>query len=170
MARTKGKVAEREVAALMQTWWTQIEPEARFVRTPMSGGWGAPAVRTEFRASGDLMTTSSIFPFTVEVKRREGWNMKWFAAGKMSPVWGWWRQSQVQAKELGKEPMLWFRRNRQPWLVLISLGYMLTRKRLPQPFLRWTHEELGGIDIGYRVPVCFYAETLLSMHPRRFLL
>lgn len=117
--RQKGAGAEREVAKLLEGWWASLEPGVRFVRVPLSGGWGTPALRPDFQASGDLATTARRFPWTVEVKRREGWSLKEFLAGRRSPVWGWWAQAERQAGECGKEPMLWFRANRQPWRVLV---------------------------------------------------
>src|SRR4051812_33410532 len=99
-SRAKGNVAEREVAGLLKVWWLPVEPDAEFIRTPLSGGWGGPKLRGEFRASGDLMTTAKRFPFVVEVKRREAWVMKNVLKGQPSPVWGWWRQAQVAALEL----------------------------------------------------------------------
>ena len=41
-SRQKGCVAEREVAALLERWWSQLEPGCRFVRTPSSGNPSVP--------------------------------------------------------------------------------------------------------------------------------
>ncbi|MCH7846220.1 MAG: DUF91 domain-containing protein [Acidobacteria bacterium] len=70
MSRNKGNKGEREVVKMLQPWWQKIERSCAFVRTPVSGGWGGPSLRSEFRASGDLMTTAKLWPFAVEVKRR----------------------------------------------------------------------------------------------------
>jgi hypothetical protein len=121
--RVKGSRAEREFAAMLELWWRDVEPGCRFVRTPLSGGWGGPQVRAGFRASGDLMTTAQKFPFTVEVKRREI-SYREFLAGRASPVWGWWVQAQGQAREQGSEPMLVFRTNNSPWRMLLRARYV----------------------------------------------
>lgn len=127
--REKGAVAERECAATLQEWWRQLEPEARFVRTPGSGGWhgkeGAD-VRASFRASGDVMTTAERFPFGVEVKHREDWSeASWWKAPKYalkSPVMEWWEQARVAADELKAAPLLLFRRNRSDWYALLPFS------------------------------------------------
>lgn len=117
--RQKGSKAERELAKLLEGWWRELEPEAVFVRTPLSGGWGGPTQRAGFRASGDVMTTSDTFPFTVEGKRREGWNVDWFLLGRRSPVWKWWVQAEGQAEEQGGHSLLWVRKNGMHWHVIM---------------------------------------------------
>lgn len=117
--RVKGSVAEREVAALLAAWWRPLEPSTEFVRTPLSGGWSSPTVRGGFRASGDIMTTSPTFPFTVEVKRRESFAWATLLAGRASPVWGWWAQATKAAREQGGHPMLWLKRNGERWRVAL---------------------------------------------------
>ena len=119
MAREKGKIAEREVAALLERWWRLLEPDCRFVRTPQSGGWHGADVRAEFRAAGDIMTTAARFPWCIEVKRREGWAWTPLLAGKASPIWKWWEQTCRDATVVSLLPMLWFRHNREPWTILL---------------------------------------------------
>lgn len=114
----KGPRGEIEVAKLLKKWWAPIEPTARFKRTPLSGGWGDADTRGGFKVAGDICTTAKRWPFTVEVKRREGWKFGTFSAGRRSPIWGWWRQCIEQAAEEDRTPLLWVRKNRQPWLVL----------------------------------------------------
>lgn len=116
--RAKGSVAEREIAKMLGTWWGQIEESVVFVRTPLSGGWGGPQLRAGFQASGDVMTTSIRFPWSVEVKRREGWVWKSLLNSRPSPVWGWWKQAEGQALEMGKEPLMFFRHNKERWHVM----------------------------------------------------
>lgn len=115
-SRDKGKKAERDVCKLLASWWGRVEPGCKFVPTPMSGGMRS--IRGEMKIAGDLMTTAQAFPYTVEVKRREGWSRDHFLKGARSPVWGWWKQVCVAAGEEGRAPMLWARRNREEWLVL----------------------------------------------------
>lgn len=118
-SRPKGSKAEIEIARDLQGWWSQLEPGCLFTRTPLSGGWGKPQHREGFKAGGDLMTTAERFSFAVEVKRREGWAWSTLAAGKASPVWGWWRQACQAADEMKNHPLLIFRKNRHPWFVFI---------------------------------------------------
>jgi hypothetical protein len=116
--REKGSKAEREVARMLEVWWQPVEL-ARFVRTPMSGGWGDPRVRAQFKACGDVSTTASSFPFVVEVKRRERWSMRTLLGGQQSPVWSWWGQCQAAAREQGGEPLMLLRRSKMPWLAFL---------------------------------------------------
>jgi hypothetical protein len=103
---------------MLEAWWGQLEPDAKFARVPLSGGWGDPQLRAGFQASGDVMTTSPRFPWSVEVKRREGWVWKNLIASKKSPVWKWWRQAEGQALEMGKEPLMFFRHNNERWHIM----------------------------------------------------
>jgi hypothetical protein len=178
----KGKIAEREVAKLIGAWWSSLEPEARFVRTPQSGGWHGAEVRTEFRASGDLMTTAKRFPFTVEVKRREAWSHEVFLAGKASPVWDWWRQAQGQARELSAEPALFFRQNRAPvhlfkgerapvWNVMLREEYVDVIYPPAVGVTRWSHEgPILACNFGEHWPALVSSETLFNIPPFVFAL
>lgn len=69
--RRKGAEFERWVAKQLARWWASVEPDAQFVRTPLSGGWSTPAARAGFRACGDVMTTAKRFPFAVEAKANQ---------------------------------------------------------------------------------------------------
>jgi len=171
-SRQKGNVAEREVAKLLTTWWKQAESETQFIRTPLSGGWSNAEVRGEFKASGDLMTTAQHFPFCVEVKRREAWNLDRVNAGLKSPVWSWWRQAQTQANEQCTDektvhPMLWLRQSRMPWLVMLPQWLVLTHFFNPSTcFACITPKK--GVDVGAFEPMLVSASHLLSLDPCRF--
>lgn len=174
--RQKGASAEREVAAKLQSWWEQLEPGCRFVRTPASGGWGAgAAVRKDFATSGDLMTTAKLFPFCVEVKRREGWSDEVLFGTKLvnargerlqseSPVWAWWRQAQAAAREQGAVPLLAFRRSHQPWRVIVPLAWWREHefadwRASVEWAMRWPSSR------GLR-PVCHYLDQFTGIHPK----
>lgn len=172
--RQKGSRCEREVAGIIQTWWSQLEPNCEMVRTPLSGGWGNAKVRGEFKASGDLMTTAKRFPFVVEVKAREGWSLKNMMNGKRSPVWGWWRQSITAAQEQeGGIPMLWVtqKANRKPgqtsfpWLVIAPAAWVAARTLLA-PDVTFPSPSLLGVNYGGHRPVLYFADRLISMHPK----
>ena len=169
--RKKGKVAEREVAALIQEWWRLHEATSNFVRTPMSGGWvTGTTAREGFQMAADLMTDSHVFPFSVEIKRREGWSFERFRDGKPSPVRGWWQQTRTEARTNKRVPMLWLRKSRQPWLVI-----------LPEAFsVACWEQERARADARGLPPVpwlcmlwgdalCFKAEDLLARPPDYYL-
>jgi hypothetical protein len=168
--RTKGKVAEREVVGIIQAWWRQLEPKSVFLRTPMSGGWQFGNARENFKTAADIMTDSQYFPFSVEVKRREGFAWKNFVSGKQSPVMNWWAQAREQARESKRVAMLWFRKSHMPWHILLPEAYCVQL---------WDKERNIGQPPKLTAPVwefaiwdnalCFQAETLLKHPPRYFL-
>lgn len=182
--RVKGKAAEREVAAVVQTWWRQHEPAATFVRTPMSGGWvTGTSGREGFEMAADLMTTSKIFPFSIEIKRREGWSLERLKKGaNKSPVKGWWTQTRTEARSNGRVPMLWFRQSRMPWLVLLPDAFVVACWDRHRAQKREENRRIGFVGpYGHGLPpipwlftlwgeaLCFNATDLLSYPPSYFL-
>lgn len=159
----KGNDAEREVAALLQEWWRQLEPVATFVRTPRSGGWLAG--RDLFDARGDLMVKEAPrFPWCVEVKRRERWSLLFFEQGRRCPVWQWWGQACADARQAGKDPMLWVRQNRRPWIVVVPalLGSALPR------MADFAWENVLPLPVEALHPRAFWVDKFLGIHPRRW--
>jgi hypothetical protein len=155
-SRRKGKAGEREVARLLEEWWGKVEAGVKFRSTPLSGGFSSPDVRGAFEISGDLMTTALTFPYTIEVKHRESWSLKNLETGRKSPVWGWWNQCQVAAAEEEKIPMLWFRKNRMPWRIIVP------EYNAPldvECSIAW--KEDFSFDVGAH-PVCFMASDFLK--------
>jgi hypothetical protein len=167
--RIKGKTAEREVVHILQNWWRKHEPDAEFVRTPMSGGWShGTTAREGFRSAADIMTTSEIFPFSVEIKRREGWSFERLRDGKKSPVLGWWRQTRSEARDNKQVPMLWVRRSRMPWQVILPDAFVVacwereregTRKL---PVLAWSYRPFPDA-------LAFEAASILKYPPDYFI-
>lgn len=171
MGNQKGSKGEREVSKLLLAWWEQYEPtvgdkKLRFVRTPLSGGW---LHADGFNACGDIMTNSLHFPFSVEVKRRETWSMKRFLDGKPSPVWSWWLQCQADARSARREPMLWFRQNRKPWMVLLRKDYASGLQGIDPPGAVWSDRLRMHVDCE-EVPVLYLARTILGHSPSVFAL
>jgi hypothetical protein len=159
--RAKGKIAEREVCRLLEAWWGQLETGCKFKPTPMSGGWSSPDVREAFHTSGDLVTTAEKFPFCIEVKRRESFSWENLTAGKASPVLGWWDQAVRQAAEMGSCPMLVFRRNREPWWVVLPYGYVFAHANL-------IHANLETFLINNGFETAARLDLLLRLPPEQF--
>lgn len=170
MGNDKGNKGEREVAGLLKGWWTLVEPEGpdgdplEFVRTPLSGGWEFGAT---FKACGDIMTNAVQFPFSVEVKREERWNLQRLLDGRSSPVWKFWRQCQRDAHKVGREPMLWFRQNRNPWLVMVRARYASSVAGAPAPDVVWPGGLRYQVDCQ-AVPVMYLGSRLLEVDPSVF--
>lgn len=162
-SKQKGSAAEREVAKICQVWWQRIEPGCEFVRTPLSGGWSTPKLRGEFKAAGDLMTTARRWPFTTEIKRREAWSMRPLVAGRTSPVWAWWGQVLTAAAEEDRRPLLWFRHNREPWLVMVHDA--VTKGLGLEPVIEWP--DLLALNVPGALPVVYRAADLIQVDPER---
>lgn len=163
--RAKGKAAEREVAGLCAAWWSAVEPGCQFASTPGSGGWSTAKMRAAFNVAGDLSTTAKRWPFTVEVKRREGWRDGPLLAGKASPVWGWWAQACKAAAEEQRWPMLWLRRSREPWRV------MLPRYVVKIPAIVWSRYPTGILRAPgdrFLFPALVEWEALRGLDPAAF--
>lgn len=122
-SRVKGSRAELDVAGMFSRWCSEVVR-----RTPQSGGWSS----ARFGVTADLVCPNKAFPFHVEVKHREGWVLDDLVTGDRrehdKSIVQWWKQCvescpkfrQVgSATELAKEPLLVFRRNRQPWLAMM---------------------------------------------------
>lgn len=164
--RRKGNAAELQVAQHVQFWWRRLElsdqatpdgEQAEFIRTPQSGGWSTRRVRGNYRVAGDISSTSDSWPFTVEVKRREAWTLTNLVAGRASPVWDWWEQTAKAAVEESGIPMLWLRRNKMPWMVLLP-------EDIAAPILG-----IASADIywAYRAPITRLHST--GVHPIGYL-
>lgn len=175
--RAKGSRGELEVAHIIMTWWAKLEPAARFIRTPLSGGWQHDSqAASHYNACGDIMTTAAFFPFCVEVKWREAWSVDRFLDGRQCPPWGWWRQTvQAAAKQTRGVPMMWMRRNRVPgrnskfpWLVLVP-GTFVREHALSEPDVVWDPAALALTGIGYEhvLPVGYVFDRFIEMSPHR---
>lgn len=122
-SRVKGNRAELDVAEAFSRWCGEVVR-----RTPGSGGWS----NAKFGVTADLVCANKAFPFHVEVKHREGWVLDDLVTGARrdhdKSIRQWWVQcvkscpterGAVQGRVLSKEPLLVFRRNRQPWLAML---------------------------------------------------
>ena len=110
--RAKGARGEREVAGILKTWWG-----SDFARTPSSGGFKTKRFRDDWNAEGDVVTPDTTFPFSVEIKHREGWTLDHVLTSPASPIWDWWNQAISQGGD-SKIPLLIFKRNFMPWMFL----------------------------------------------------
>lgn len=167
MPGQKGNGGEREVSKLLQDWWQTEFPAVTFARTPQSGGWVKNQTTAGFNLYGDVISTDPNFPFSVEVKRDESWNLAQLQKRcPTSPLWDWWLQCQADAIKSKKLPILFFRKNRQPWYVWIP-GIL---KGAGKPCVMiFTNEQLCSIAYGRFWPVMLKAETFLENKPSGYL-
>ncbi len=89
-SRNKGQVGEREALKLLGEELGQLL-HRNLVQTREGGG--------------DCLEVKG---WCIEIKRQERLNRK-----------AWWRQAVEQARRAGSEPMLLYRRNREPWRAFI---------------------------------------------------
>lgn len=124
-SRVKGTRAELDVAEMFSRWCGEVVR-----RTPGSGGWS----NAKFGVTADVVCANKAFPYHVECKHREHWVLDDLVTGARrehdKSIVQWWKQCVESCPksrrfhgsgdvELDKEPLLVFRRNRQPWLVMM---------------------------------------------------
>ncbi|AID50505.1 hypothetical protein [Bacillus phage CP-51] len=112
-SKNKGAEYERKIAKALGSWWGE-----QFQRTPASGGlqW-----KEDNRVTGDIVTPpDSIFPFTIECKKRESWDLNQFLKGT-GEMEEWWTQATRDAKKINMKPMVIFSRNFDTDYVMMNL-------------------------------------------------
>jgi len=113
-SRSKGGRGEREAVKLLKSWWG-----SEFSRTPGSGAFATITQRTDLNVSGDVSTPDPDFPFIVEVKWHEDWDLDQLIKSEKCKVWQWWKQAKDQAEGTGKLPLLLMKRNHNPWYYMM---------------------------------------------------
>lgn len=109
--KNKGSEYERKIAKSLSGWWQ--EP---FQRTPASGGlqW-----QNDNRVAGDIVTPEkSKFPFVVECKKRENWNIEQLIKDT-GDIEKWWAQVTKDCTRTSLRPMLIFSKNFAPDYVMV---------------------------------------------------
>jgi hypothetical protein len=95
---------------------------------------------------GDLVCDDPAFPFCVEVKNNESWEMGQLLTSKSPPILKWWEQATVQATKSEKYPILVILKNRsQPLVVANATFFFAVTRKAKIPFLTLTlpdHEVL----------------------------
>ena len=116
-SRTKGNSYELRIAKAFAQWSGE-----HIRRTPQSGGWS----NAKFGVSADLVCDNPKWPFSVEVKKREGWHLDDLITGirpdDSRSIEAWWKQTVDSCPKKGytTTPMLVFARNRGPNLVMMG--------------------------------------------------
>lgn len=96
-ARAKGAAGEREFCDYLEKHFDLPEQAKRNLEQVRSGG-----------------TDIIMPPFAFEIKRQERLSLE-----------NWWIQAKKDGKDLGLEPVVAFRQNRQPWEFLISAKFII---------------------------------------------
>lgn len=130
-SRSKGQRGEREVAKLLNEWAKEA-------------GMGKDVFqRNTIQCAIGGSDLSNNIGLSVEVKLQE-----------INFTWSWWDQCFKQSEEEGGTPLLFYRRNRQPWRV-VMLG--LLSDGIPSPvkvelhhfkpwYLGYIRDRLGNLN------------------------
>lgn len=110
-SKDKGDDFERKTAKQLGDWWGE-----KFNRTPMSGGlhW-----QEDNRVSGDIVTPpDSLFPWVVECKKREEWDIIQLVKGT-GEIEKWWNQVLLDSERTRMKPFLVFSKNFAPSYLMV---------------------------------------------------
>lgn len=131
-SRDKGGRGERQAAKEFRDWWG-----TDFARTP---GSGAFATRQKdphaWSASGDLVTHDKSFPFCLEIKWVEGWNMEQLLRNDGCIIYEWWRQATGECPP-EMLPLLVFKKNNHPFYCMIDADDMASEEFLRDEQIRY---------------------------------
>lgn len=120
-SKRKGASNERDLAKKFEKWWGT---EDKFARTPSSGGWGQKVNREAFKAYGDVTTTATDFPFCLEFKKDESFDLSQLLTGAKSPIYRWWKQT-IEETPTGLVPFLVIGKNHYPHIAVFQVKYMI---------------------------------------------
>lgn len=104
MSRDKGARFEREIVKRLTKWWG-----SEFQRTPQSGG---SQLASGWNLAGDVCTPDETFPFHVECKHVEGWDLSHLLTTPNGGLLGKWLEQACSEAAKGKTPLVVFKRNR----------------------------------------------------------
>jgi len=114
-ARNKGARFERYVAEQLSLW-VYNEP-GKFHRVPMSGGLGWAG---NVKAHGDIVSDDDNFPFVVECKNQEGWDLLQLHNRK-GKLWNFVQQAMEEGEAAKKDWLLVIKRNQISAKVLFNM-------------------------------------------------
>lgn len=116
-SKRKGSSAERSTAKILKEWWGRGE----WAKTPLSGGWSrAPG----FNVAGDIVTTEKDFPWCVENKKVEKWELNQVLTNGSPIFLAWWQQASEQSPP-NLAPLLIASKNRTQPIIAMKLDNWL---------------------------------------------
>ena len=128
-SRSKGARYERKIGKKFREWLKDSfpkneNPDDFFKRTPGSGSWSRK------HCPGEDLVIPTWFPFSVEIKHREHWDLSSTVRGE-GPVWVWWEEAK---QKVPRELILVFTKNYEIDWILMSLdtynSYPKTNKKV----------------------------------------
>ena len=112
-SRARGQRGEYQARDEFKAWWGGV-----FTKTPGSGAFATITNRRDLNVSGDVSSDDPSFPWCIEVKYVENWDFIKTLKGQGVVFAEWWQQTINQCDD-GKQPILLFRKNRQPWFYML---------------------------------------------------
>lgn len=130
--KQKGSAFERWVARELSRWLTEGKSTKQLIRSVLSGGWeSSKQGEGAWRHAGDLAPNGpkgEAFRMcvVVECKHYREVNLwpLWHEDNRtsMAPIWQWWRQVRKEAAAVSTIPMLVFKANASPVMVMLPSG------------------------------------------------
>jgi len=123
--KQKGASFELSIAKVFSEWYGC---ENSFARSPGSGAWSN--IHDSNKVPGDIVTPEK-FPFVIECKKQEVFELYGIFKEDARPLLDWWEQACRDATRTEKLPLLIIGRNRQPTLICMyerDFVYFLTKK------------------------------------------
>jgi len=108
-SRAKGHRQERVLVKKFTEWWG-----GEFFRTPGSGAFATRGfVGANISFAGDIVTKDKDFPFCIESKNEEGWELSQLLTAPKNKIQKWWNQALSECPK-GSIPLLVFTKNHTP--------------------------------------------------------
>lgn len=120
--RRIGNDMENEVCRALSAWMFPKQRDHYLDKAPIYDlpfrrrSTSVMPVEGHWRGQGDILHRPDVpfaWPFAVEVKKREGWELDGMFTSPKWPVWAYWRQAHEQAATARLYPLLVFRRARR---------------------------------------------------------
>ena len=144
-SKNKGSEYELKIAKILSKWWGE-----EFHRTPMSGGlhW-----KNDNRVAGDIVTPpNSVFPYSVECKKRESWKLDDLMKNN-TEIDSYWSQCVRDAKAVKLRPLLIFSKNFYVDLIMLSMeDFFCLADKCPElkevPYILYHTNERNRVIVG----------------------
>lgn len=116
-SRAKGARGENQICKVLDEWWGVAD--GTFVRSPGSGGFATRNTAHQW-AAGDIIVAVDDFPFCVEVKYRQNWELEQMLTAPKCPLFTYWEQTKNSTAK-GSFSLLLFRKNFKPWFYMMKI-------------------------------------------------
>lgn len=154
-SNAKGAAFEREICVSLSKWLTEGKRQDLFWRSAMSGGRATVAFKRGERLDRQAGDICAIDPeghaltdkYYFELKCRRAPGLESFLLNNKGPLADWWRKTCHEAKRHDRIPVLIFKGNRMPILVVTEEPLTIN----PEPTIR---TDLGVIGMFEEVLKC----------------